>query len=126
MKTSIDARDAELDTLTAMLDGGFIKIYSGSQPASPQDAESGMLLATLEFSTPAYESASGGTAVANSITEDSDASATGIAGWFRCYKSDGVTAVIDGTIGVDITMNSANIQQHTTVSISELPITLPQ
>lgn len=129
MKTSIDSRNAELDTLTTLLDGGFLKIYSGSQPASPESDAVGDLLATLEFNSPSFAAADNGTAIANPIVEDSDAAATGSAGWFRCFKSDGVTAILDGTIdtsGADINLNSTAIQIHTAVSLSAFSITLPQ
>lgn len=129
MKTAIDTRNAEVDSLTALLDGGFMKIYAGSQPASPESAAIGTLLAALEFSNPAFAAAASGTAAANAIIEDTDAAATGNAGWFRCFKSDGVTAVLDGTIGTsgaDINLNSVAIQAHTTVTISAFSITLPE
>ena len=129
MNTATDARDAELDTLTALLDGGFMKIYTGSPPSSPESSAVGTLLATLEFSSPSFATASGGIASANPITEDTSAAATGTAGWFRCFKSDGVTAILDGTIGTsgaDINLNSTAIQIHTSVSIDSFRITLPQ
>jgi hypothetical protein len=129
MKTSSDVRDAELDTLTTLLNGGFIKLYTGSQPASPESAESGTILATLEFGNPAFDPASSGLSISNAITEDSDAAATGTAAWFRCFKSDGVTAILDGTVGTsgaDINLNSTSIQIHAQVAISSFSITLPQ
>lgn len=129
MKTSADARDIELDALTELLNGGFIEIYTGPIPASPETPATGTLLATLEFSDPAYQPASGGQADSNNITEDTDAANTGAAGWFRCFKSDGVTAVCDGSIatsGADLNLNSTAIQAHSQVSITSLPIVLPQ
>ena len=130
MKTSIDSRNAEIDTLTTLLDGGFLKMFTGSQPASPESEETGELLATLKFNAPSYASAINGRAKANPLGPDLDASGTGNAGWFRCYKSDGQTALLDGSVGVknsgaDIEMNSVSIQIHTEVSLEGLDITLP-
>ena len=36
---------------------------------------------------------------ANAITQDSSADATGTASFFRLYKSDGTTCVLQGTVG---------------------------
>lgn len=49
LKISTGLRDALLDTgsLKATLDGGYIHIYSGTAPATPNDAISGTLLATI-------------------------------------------------------------------------------
>lgn len=129
MKAAKLSRNTELDAMTALLNGGFIKLYTGSQPASPESAATGTLLSTLEFSNPAFSSAANGTATANAITEDMSAAATGNAGWFRCFKSDGVTAVLDGSVGTsgaDINLNSTSIQIHAQVSLSSFSITLPQ
>jgi len=129
MKTAIISRNTEIDAIGALLDGGFLKIFSGSQPATPESSETGTLLATLEFGSPAFVPSNSGTAQANAITEDTDAADTGTAGWFRCFKSDGVTAILDGSIGTsgaDINLNSTAIQAHAQVAISSFSITLPQ
>jgi len=49
LKISTGLRNAMLSggTLKATLDGGFIHIYSGTAPASPNDAITGTLLATI-------------------------------------------------------------------------------
>ena len=49
LRISTGLRDALLDTgsLKTTLDGGFIHIYSGTPPATPDDAITGTLLATI-------------------------------------------------------------------------------
>jgi hypothetical protein len=57
----------------------------------------------------------------NLITADADANLTGAASWFRCFEVDGVTAVLDGSIGTagcNLNLNSTAIQQHANVSVS--------
>lgn len=102
-KTSVAVAIAALAVRTALANGGSVEIRSGARPATPETAATGVLLATLTFSGTAFAApaSSGGNAVAvaNPITQDSAADATGTASWFRVLKSDG-TAVWDGDIGV--------------------------
>jgi len=124
--------DALVDLLDAGSAAGYIEIRTGSQPATVETAASGTLLATLPLSDPAFGSAAdddpGGTATAGSITDDSSADATGTAGWFRAYDSDG-TAIIDGTAGTsgtDLILDSASITSGQTVKINSWTITVPE
>lgn len=118
-----------MDAAGALLDGGYIEIRTGAQPASTGTAASGTLLATLPLSADAFAPASAGGAVANAITSDSAADATGTAGWFRAYSSGG-TAMIDGAItatggGGEMELNSTSIVAGGTVSVSAWTIFLP-
>ncbi len=121
------AMDAEYDVLNT----GYLRIYSGTQPASPDTALSGnTLLAELRFGATAFSAATGSnptvTKTANAITSDSSADATGTATFFRAFKSDGTTAVCDGTVGTsaaDCIINSTSIVIATTVSCSSVVIT---
>jgi hypothetical protein len=128
MKTSIVSRNAELDALATLLNNGYLRIYSGAQPATPETAASGILLAELRFGATAFGAASAGVITANTITADSGADATGTAGYFRTLKSDGTTAVYDGSVGTsgsDLNLNSTAIQSGAEVSITSLTVTLP-
>lgn len=128
MKTSVTARNAELDALGPLANNGYIRIYSGSQPATPETAASGTLLAELRFNATAFGSADSGVITANSITSDSSADATGTAGYYRALKSDGTTALWDGSVGTsgsDLNLNSTAIQSGAAVSITSLTYTLP-
>lgn len=90
-----DALDAALDTL----DGGYLRIYTGSRRASPDAPVGGAtLLAELALGSPAFAAASGGSKSVNPITEDNAANASGTAGWYTLVKSDGTTAVVDGDV----------------------------
>lgn len=91
---------AGLNAKAALLNGGTLQIYEGSQPAL-NSALTGTLLATLTFGSPAFASAlaSGGTvtAAANPITSGT-AVATGAPGYFALVTSSGQT-VLTGTVG---------------------------
>lgn len=88
----------------------------------------GTLLATLTFSNPAYGASATGTAQENSITDDSSADATGTAGVYRIKTGTAANILWLGTVGTsgkDINFNSVAFVAGDTVSISDLPITMP-
>lgn len=90
VRLSGGAKNAALDVgAGAMFDGGTarINIYTGSQPATADTAASGTLLGTLTPSSDMFAAASGGTATANSITNDSSADASGLPGYVRIYRT---------------------------------------
>ena len=77
---------------------GVIEIRSGSPPPSPDGVATGTLLATLTFATLSAPPAAGGSLIFSPITEDSEADASGEAGWARIKDSDG-NKVFDCTVG---------------------------
>jgi predicted methyltransferase len=122
---------AEADALVALLANGYLRIYSGAQPANADEAiVAQVLLAELRFANPAAgQTPDTGIITFDAITSDSDANATGNAAWFRALKSDGVTGVMDGT--VDVAGNSPNlalatvaIQQHAVVAVTSFTHTI--
>lgn len=128
---------AALDAVTALLDAGpaagYIEIRTGSQPASVGVAATGTLLATLSLSDPAFgaaTTASPSVATADAITSDTNADASGTAGWFRAYDSAG-TAVIDGSITTtavgtgDMLLDDTNIVAGGTVAVTSWTISMP-
>lgn len=124
------ASNAEANALAALLNNGYLEIYTASQPANANTAvTSQTLLSTLRFGATAFGAAAAGVITANAITADSNAAATGTAAWFRCYESDGLTVVCDGSVGTsgcDLNLNSVAIQQHAQVQVSSLTITIPE
>ena len=128
---STAARNAAADGVVGLLDGGagagYIEVRDGTQPATPNDAATGTLLATLTLSDPAFGAAATGTATANAITDDTSADASGTATWFRGYDSTGV-AVIDGsagTSGTDLILDDAAIVAGGVVAINSWTVTMP-
>ncbi len=122
---------ADVEAVTALLDSGYLEIYSGTQPAL-NGTLSGTLLATLTFAATAFGTpvASAGTvtATANAITSGT-AAATGTAGYFALLKSDNTTVVMTGSVGTsgaDLNLNTLSITSGVTVSCSSFTISQSQ
>lgn len=129
-RTSVAARNVELNALRTEANTGYLRIYSGAQPATPESTASGVLLAELRFASTAFGAAAAGVITANAITADASANATGTAGWYRSLKSDGTTTLWDGAAGLaastqELRLNSLAISSGANVSFSSLTYTLP-
>ncbi|HTN39804.1 MAG TPA: hypothetical protein VLZ84_01545 [Asticcacaulis sp.] len=120
-----------LDALGAQANSGTIKIYTGSAPTNVETAATGTLLATCTLGATAFASAvpvtgTGASITANSITQDSSADASGTAGYYRTLKSDGTTAIDQGTIGTsgtDMIVPSTTVTSGVPFEISSYVIT---
>lgn len=127
LKLTNTAANTACDAICALANTGYLRIYDGSQPATADTAISTqVLLAELRFGATAFGSAVAGVATANAITADTAADATGTATWYRIFKSDGTTALWDGSVGTataNLVMNSTAIQTNANVSISSLTFT---
>ncbi len=130
------ARNAACDGIVDLVDAGagagLLKIRTGAQPATPQTAATGTLLATLTFSDPAFGAASAGVATANAITSDTNVDATGTAGWARVYDSDDVDPT-DSVFDMDIGQGSGTLNFDNTsfvaggtAAISSMTVTVPE
>jgi hypothetical protein len=104
--------NAQADALARQLDNGYLRLYSGAQPASADVAITDqVLLAELRFNATSALAATDGVLTFNAITSDDAANATGLATWFRCLRANGTTAVIDGTVGA--TGSNSNLELAT-------------
>jgi hypothetical protein len=84
----------------ALANGGYLKFYTGPQPANGNTAiTTQTLLASLPLSATAFGNAVGGLATSNALTPATIA-ATGTPVWARVFKSDGVTQLFDLSVGV--------------------------
>lgn len=124
------AVNAMADALSALLDNGYLRIYSGAQPLNPQTAiTTQVLLAELRFNADAFPAAVAGVLTANAITADASANASGTAAWARMLKSDGTTAIMDGTVDVsnaNVIVASTAIVAGSNVSVASLVISVPK
>jgi len=118
---------ASVNAVTALLNSGFLNIYTGTQPAL-NGSITGTLLASLPFSGTAFPSATAAagtvTATANPITPAS-AAATGTAGYHALLKSDAATVVATGSVGTsgaDLNLSTLAISAGQTVSCSQYQI----
>lgn len=135
-KISTNSRDAACDAIVDRFDGGTppgtIAIRTGAPPTNVNDASTGTLLGTLTLSNPAFGDSSSGTATANSITSDTDADASGDAGYFRVYQgaAGDTAAECQGTAGEaadspDMTFDNKSIVAGGTIAISSFTLTVP-
>lgn len=115
--------------------GGFIgsgaiaKFYVGGQNTTPESAPAGTLLSTSGNAvTGAFSSASGDGEIDTSSVGDDTAVASGTAGSFWLTKSNGTTAVADGTVGTsgcDCNFDNNVFVEGGTISITSIAITIP-
>jgi hypothetical protein len=120
--------NAEADALARLLDNGYLRIYSGTQPATADTALSGnTLLAELRFAATSAAAASAGVLTFSAITSDTSADATGTAAFYRALKSDGTSVVMDGSVGTssaDLVLNSTAIQSGAQVDVTSFAVTV--
>lgn len=133
---STDLRNRACNVMVDAIDegtttsNGYLEIRTGTKPTTPQNAVTGILLATLNFSPIAFGNSAFGAATANTITNDTSIDATGTATWFRVYNRDN-TAILDGDItltggGGDIEFDSVSFVQGGMVIITSLIGVMPQ
>ena len=120
--------DAAVDLIDAGAGAGTVKIYTGSQPATGDTAESGTLLATITLADPAFGAASSGVATATDPASV-NAVATGTAGWFRVEDSTGAN-VFDGDCtatggGGSMTLSTTSLVSGSPVDITSFTVTMP-
>ena len=118
IKTDIDAGAA----------AGKLRIYMGTMPATPGDAITGgdtgvNMLAELTLSYPMGAITGAGATLAlefGAVTQDSAADHTGAASFFRVFRNDGSTGILDGD--VTITGSGGTLQLNTTSIVLGGPV----
>ena len=98
LKTSIVSRNTELDAFATSLNNGYMRIYSGAIPATPETAATGTLLGELRLNATAAPAASGGVLTFNAVSSDASADAAGTMGYARILRSDGTTCGFDADV----------------------------
>ena len=119
--------NAQATAIAALLAGGYLRIYDGSQPAAADMAAAGTLLAELRFPSPAGTVANGVLTI-GTIESDVSANATGTPTWFRALSSD-LTPVVDGSAGVratDCVLSDSTITSGGSVGVEAMAITVPK
>lgn len=126
---SFVAANAGMGAITALLAGGFLRIYDGARPATGNDPVTTQnLLSTLIFSNPAFATPANGVAAANQINTGAVIFG-GTASWCRLVQSDGSTNILDLNVGTaamtDVVLTTTTLILNGTVAISSLPLTFP-
>lgn len=117
-------RNLIADTVTAAVDAG-----AGAGTLNFYTANGGSLLATLTFGATAFAAATGGSAVANAITDDTNTSA-GTVTWFEVHDSNANT-IFEGDVTSDdvgtgsILLSSVDLGTGDTLSVASLQYNAP-
>lgn len=130
------AAEAALNAIAALFNNCYISIFTGSMPAKCGAASTGTLLSDgMRFGATAFAGATdpGSTgimqAVANAIASDTNAAASGTAGYFRVMTGQNSGTVIAqglcGTSGSDMNLNTTTITATDTVACSSFTLTMP-
>jgi hypothetical protein len=122
------ARNRQVDSIGDDFNSGTLKIYTGTQPATGNDAASGTLLVTVNLPADAMAAAASGVA-AKLGTWSGVAVADGTAGWFRIANS-AATRNYDGEVtatggGGEIELDDISIVIGQTVLIAVFTINQP-
>lgn len=112
VQLSTAVRNARLDSIeTTIGASAVLKIRTGAQPANVAAADSGTVLATLNLPADYMAAAAAGAKAKSGTWEDLSADASGTAGHFRLYASDGTTPHMQGSVtatggGGDLTVDN--------------------
>ncbi|RPI56190.1 MAG: hypothetical protein EHM49_00910 [Deltaproteobacteria bacterium] len=133
-------------SLAELLQDGIIHVYSGSQPASADLAETGTLLLEITISSGAFVPGvgtnglelaapiSGVIGIKSGEVWSGVGLATGTAGWFRFYCNKEHTGAVasavrlDGNCGTSLAqlnMSSLSIVEGATTTIDSFDVTMP-
>ncbi len=117
MKLGSVAANAAADAVCARLDGGLLRIYAGTIPATADTPlTTQTVLATIAFASPAFTAAIDGVATATLPLQDSDAFASGLA-TFCLALTDEAVPVFLGTVG--LTGSGADCELRGTTRVVE-------
>ena len=129
IQLSTAVRNARLDQIeTTIAASAILRIRSGSAPANCAAADAGTVLATFTLPSDWMAAASGGSKAKSGTWEDTSADATGTAGHFRVYASDGTTCGIQGTVtatggGGDMEITTTSVTAGQAVTITQFTLT---
>jgi hypothetical protein len=100
--------------------GAIFSLYTGTQPANANTAITSQVLLVSMIIAGVFGTDVNGTLTLGAVTAGTAANA-GTAAWFRIYKSDNTTVVMDGSVGLagaDLNLNSVTIAAQQTVGIT--------
>lgn len=128
MRTPAVTRNAKLTAQATRLNGGSIKIYSGTRPTTGDTALGAqVLLVSLPLNATAAASVTGGVFTFAAITS-AVIGTGGTASFARLFQSDGTTAEGDlsvGTSGTELIFPTVTFTAGVTAGLSALTITDP-
>lgn len=122
-------QNANTVTVANLFDAGAgaatVDVRTGVQPASANDPATGTLLWTWTLADPAWDAPVAGVAALDATPViATTAVAAGTAGWFRAKDSNGNT-VLDGSVGAQLTLDSAIVSIGQTVNLTAGTLATP-
>lgn len=129
MKLNTASRNTAAETFQTMFAGGKLRLYSGSPPASPNDAASGTLLVEITLPNPCFSSGVNGV-ISLTGAWFGNALDAGTIGWFRLLNS-ALTKWIDGNVTVtggsgEIDIDVIVVVLGSSVQINNATLTQPE
>lgn len=130
LQFSVAVRNAMLDAIETIIGtAAVLKIRSGAPPATCATADSGTVLATITLASDWASAAAAGAKVLSGLpVSDPSADASGTAGHFRLYASDGTTCGHQGTVGTsgtDLIVDSVAFTAGQTFNVTAWTWTAP-
>lgn len=122
---STRAINAKADALGSLLDGGWLVLYGGTQPSSPNTPTEQEELIRVRFGRPAFSAADDGIVLAHPMTSQA-ATGEGKATWCRAYQANGKTVVFDGSVGTrdaTVTLRSVNVSKGIVLAVTSVALT---
>lgn len=133
VRLSTALRNAFATDVKTLADAGagpaFIEIRTGTQPATPDTAPTGTLLASVIMDDPSFTGPVTGVITAAGLPNSDPADADGTAGWFRIRDSN-TNPIIDGSAtmtggGGDMIIDNTSFVAGQVFSINSLTVTMP-
>ena len=124
LQYSVAVRNAKLDAVEVTIGtSAVLKIRTGAPPANVATADSGTVLATLNLPSDYFNAAGSGSKTKLGTWQDASADATGTAGHWRLYASDGTTCHAQGTCtgtggGGDMELDNTSISSGQSVTVT--------
>jgi hypothetical protein len=129
LQYSVAVRNAKLDAVeTTVSTSAVLKIRVGSVPADCATADSGTVLATLNLPSDWMAAAGTGSKAKSGTWQDTSADATGTAGHWRLYATDGTTCHAQGTVtatggGGDMTVQNTSFAATQQITVTSFTLT---
>lgn len=129
LQMSVAVRNARLNAIEATVGtAAILKIFSGSMPANCATADSGTVLSTVDLPSDYMADAASGSKAKSGTWQDTSADASGTAGYFRMYASDGSTCGMQGTVtatggGGDMTVDNTSFSSGQSFTVTGFTLT---
>ena len=129
VQLSVAVRNARLDAIETQIGvSAVLKIRTGAQPATCATADSGTVLASVACPVDWLAAAAAGAKALSGTWQDASADATGTAGHFRLYASDGTTCGMQGSVtltggGGDMTVDNTSFVAAQVFNVTSFSLT---